>query len=139
MRLVIDLKEILASKIKKLEMQISDVKYERDHSATPMESASDKSRQLAEQLMDALSDEKSKLVILSRRPNISKPVIIYTLDTPLGERDFAIVPDGLGGSSSAGTSLLSEKAPLAQQLKDKKIGDTFIFNSQSITINKIYS
>lgn len=134
---MIDLKKILSEKINKLELQISDVKFERDNSATPMESGSDKSRQLAEQLMDALSDEKNKLIFLSRQTSISKAIIIYTLNTPLGERDFAIVPDGLGGISVEGVSLLSERAPLAVQLVSQKEGSEFTFNNQKITVVKI--
>lgn len=134
---MIDLKKILSEKINKLELQISDVKFERDNSATPMESGSDKSRQLAEQLMDALSDEKNKLIFLSRQTCISKAIVIYTLNTPLGERDFAIVPDGLGGISVEGVSLLSERAPLAVQLVSQKEGSEFIFNNQKITVVKI--
>ena len=84
-RIVIDLITLLEEKIKKLDLQIADVKFERDHSATPMESASDKSRQLAEQLMDALSDEKKVLLLLKRNSKKITDITIYSVDTPLGK------------------------------------------------------
>ena len=134
---MIDLQKVLNEKIQKLDSRIEDVKFERDHSATPMESASDKSRQLAEQLMDALHDERKHLVSLKRKITNLKEISVYHLITPLGERQFAIVPDGLGGGSQNDISLLSDKTPLAKELATHQSGEVFVFNSQEITIKSI--
>jgi hypothetical protein len=131
---VIDLKKILAEKVNKLDLQIADVKFERDNSATPMESASDKSRQLAEQLMDALNDERKKLILLNRKISEFKNNKIFTIKTPLGEREFVLVPEGLGGKTVDGVTLLSEVSPLGKNLIGKKVGDIFEYNNQSFRI-----
>lgn len=134
MHSVIDLLFILEEKIKKLDLQIADVKYERDNSATPMESHSDKSRQLAEQLMDALIDEKKNLISLKRRPDQLGTTQIFSLSTPLGERDFVLVPDGLGGKTVSGVTLISYLSPLGKILKNKKEMEFFVYNGQEFTV-----
>lgn len=137
MHSVIDLLSILEEKIKKLDLQIADVKFERDNSATPMESHSDKSRQLAEQLMDALIDEKKNLVLLKRRSDQLGALKIFSLSTPLGERDFALVPDGLGGKTVSGVTLISSLSPLGKILKTKKEKDVFTYNDQNFIVLKV--
>lgn len=133
---MIDLLPMLEEKIKKIELQISSAKFDRDNAATPMESASDKSRQLAEQLMDALTDEKSNLLFLKKR--IGKITnTIYTLSTAFGEKEYAIVPDGLGGGVASGITLVSSKSPLAQILSSKSNNEKFTFNGQEFTVLRI--
>lgn len=134
---MIDLQKILLDKINKLDLQIASAKFDRDHSATPMESASDKSRQLAEQLMDALLDEKKKIVFLKRNISSNQNITSYSVETPTGERMFTIVHQGLGGSIVDGSTLISQDSPLALRLSHSKIGDLIDLNGQTLKINKI--
>jgi hypothetical protein len=131
---MIDLLKILNQKIDKLDLQILDVKFERDHAATPMESASDKTRQMAEQLMDALGDERKKIILLKRRIKSYRQNPVYSISTPLGERDFILVPEGLGGKTIEGVTLLSDSSPMGLKLVDKQVGDSFEYNNQPFKI-----
>jgi len=130
---VINFSAILDQKLASLEKHLTLAIFARDNSDTPMESHFDKSRQLAEQQIDALNDEKTRLVALKKQ--VSKhPATTYTLSTPLGERYFILVPEGLGGTTNDGTTLLSDQSPLGKILKHSKIGDKITQNGQTMTI-----
>lgn len=132
---MIDLNQVLDAKIALLERQLADAKFTRDHAATPTESHSDKTRQNAEQLMDSLSDAKKRLELLRLSINKLPPYkgtaaanTLITLKTPLGNREFLLVPEGLGGQTIDNVFLLSEKSPLAKAFLGQKPGFTFSFN-----------
>ena len=130
---VINLSAIIDQKLVSLEKHLQSAIFERDHSATPMESHSDKSRQLAEQQIDALNDEKTRLIALKNK--ISKhPLVIYHLSTSSGERNLALVPEGLGGIAVDGITLVSDISPLGDILKRSKAGDKITFNGQIMTV-----
>lgn len=125
---MIDLAQIINQKISFLQQQIKDTEKARDEAATPMESHSDQTRQNAEQLIYALKDEVKRQKTLLEKTTQFK-VIIYTVRSPLGLKDYAVVPDGLGGQTINSVYLLAETAPLAKNLIGKKPGHTFTLNS----------
>jgi len=130
---MINLSDILAQKIASLERHLQSAIFERDHSATPMESHHDKSRQHAEQLIDSLNDEKNKLQILKRKIKNIQPTL-FTLSTPVGDKQFALVPKGLGGEKMGDITLVSEDSPLGEKLIRSKAGEEIILNERSFTI-----
>ena len=130
---MINISAVLNQKLATLEKHLQSAIFERDHSATPMESHSDKSRQLAEQQIDALCDEKNKLIALKNK--ISKhPLVIYHLSTPSGERSLALVPEGLGGIIVDETTLVSDQSPLGDFLRHSKAGDKTTINGQIMIV-----
>ncbi|HLE49797.1 MAG TPA: hypothetical protein VI791_01475 [Patescibacteria group bacterium] len=142
---MIDLHFVLQEKNDLLDRQLAEAKFTRDHAATPTESHSDKTRQNAEQLMDSLSDAKKKLHLLeaelAKMPpfaGVATVNTLITLRTPLGTKNFLLVPEGLGGQSVSGVFLLSVESPLAKSFLNQKIGFTFTFNGgayQIISLN----
>jgi len=138
---MVNLHQVLNDKINLLDRQIAEAKFTRDHAATPTESASDKTRQNAEQLMDSLGDAKRKITTLQRDldkiPSFNNSALtntVVTLRTPLGNRVFLLVPEGLGGLSHGETFLLSINSPLAKLFLGQKVGFTFNFNGGSYQI-----
>lgn len=138
---MIDLHQVLKEKNDLLDRQLVEAKFTRDHAATPTESHSDKTRQNAEQLMDSLNDAKKKLRLLemelAKMPSFKDLATVNTLitmRTPLGNKNFLLVPEGLGGQTIGDTFLLSEKTPLAQMFLGKKVGHTFTFNGGACQI-----
>ncbi len=132
---MIDLRQILQDKRDLLDRQLAEAKFTRDHAATPSESGSDKTRQNAEQLMDSLNDAKKKLrlleIELTKLPsfaNLAAANTLVTLRTPLGVKNFLLVPEGFGGQTIGDTFLLSVSSTLAQSFLNKKVGYTFSFN-----------
>lgn len=142
---MIDLHQVLQEKLEFLDRQLAEAKFTRDHAATPTESHSDKTRQNAEQLMDSLSDTKKKLELLrfslAKLPpfkSVAATNTLVTLRTPLGTKNFLLVPEGLGGQTIGDTFLLSVSSPLAKSFLNKKVGYTFTFNGgeyQTIFLN----
>ena len=124
---MIDLTQIVNQKILFLQQQIKDTEKARDEAATPMESHSDKTRQNAEQLIYALKDEVKKQMNLLDKVFGFK-VITYSVRGPLGLKDYATVPDGLGGQTINNVYLLAQSTQLAKNLLDKKPGHTFTLN-----------
>ena len=138
---MIDLPQVLKEKIDLLDRQLVEAKFTRDHAATPTESHSDKTRQNAEQLMDSLSDAKKRLEVLrltlSKLPplkGLATTNTLVTLRTPLGKKDFLLVPEGLGGQTINDTFLLSVESPLAKSFLNQEVGHTFTFNGGSYQI-----
>ena len=138
---MIDLRQILQDKRDLLDRQLAEAKFTRDHAATPTESHSDKTRQNAEQLMDTLSDAKKKLrtleIELHKLPSFSNTATtntLVTLRTPLGIKNFLLVPDGFGGQTTGDTFLLSVSSALAQSFLNQKVGYTFSFNGGAYQI-----
>lgn len=132
---MIDLHQVLQDKRDLIDRQLAEAKFTRDHAATPTESASDKTRQNAEQFMDSLSDAKKKLKLLdlslNKLPsfnNLAALNTLATLRTPLGNKEFLLVPEGLGGQNIDGVFLLSVESPLAKSFLNQKQGYTFTFN-----------
>jgi|CXWL01.1.fsa_nt_gi hypothetical protein len=138
---MIDLNQVLQEKIALLDRQLASAKFTRDHAATPTESGSDKTRQNAEQLMDSLGDAKKKLKLLELALNklppfnhLATPNTLVTLRTPLGNKEFLLVPEGLGGRSIGSVFLLSVESPLAKSFLNQKVGYTFSFNGGAYQI-----
>ncbi len=132
---MIDLRQILQDKRDLLDRQLAEAKFTRDHAATPTESHSDKTRQNAEQLMDTLSDAKKKLKLLETElhkllpfSNTAAANTLVTLRTPLGAKNFLLVPEGFGGQTIGDTFLLSISSALARAFLNQKAGYTFSFN-----------
>lgn len=142
---MIDLKQILQGKLDLLDRQLAGAKFTRDHAATPTESASDKTRQNAEQMMDSLGDAKKKLKLLglslNKFPpfnNLASANTLATLRTPLGNKEFLLVPEGFGGQSIGSVFLLSIESPLAKSFRGQKVGYTFTFNGRGYQIIFLY-
>lgn len=138
---MIDLNQVLAEKLSPLDRQNAEAKFTRDHAATPTESGSDKTRQNAEQLMDSLNDAKKKLRLLGMELSQMPPFkdlatvnTLVTLRTPLGSKNFLLVPEGLGGQTIGDAFLLSVSSPLAKSFINKKVGYTFTFNEGAYQI-----
>jgi len=138
---MIDLRQILQDKRDLLDRQLAEAKFTRDHAATPSESGSDKTRQNAEQLMDSLNDAKKKLkaleLELNKLPSFSNTATtntLVTLRTPLGVKNFLLVPDGFGGQTIGDIFLLSIATPLAKTFLNQKVGYTFSFNGGAYEI-----
>lgn len=132
---MIDLHQVLQEKLDLLDRQLAEARFTRDHAATPTESGSDKTRQNAEQLMDSLGDAKKKLKLLglslNKLPpfnNLAATNTLVTLRTPPGNKEFLLVPEGLGGQSVGSVFLLSVESPLARSFRGQKVGYTFTFN-----------
>lgn len=133
--MAIDLPRILTEKIALLDRRLAEAKLTRDSAATPTESASDKTRQNAEQLMDSLSDAKKRLELQKKSLKHLPPFTglaalnsLVTLKTPLGNREYFLVPEGLGGQTIDDIFLLSVESPLAKSFLNQKPGYAFIFN-----------
>ena len=133
---MINLSDILDQKIAFLEKHLQSAIFERDHSATPMESHSDKSRQIAEQMIDSLNDEKKRLLSLKREIKNVLPVL-FTLSTPVGDKQFSLVPKGLGGERTGDITLVSQDSPLGQKLTGSKVGDDIDLNGSTFRILNI--
>lgn len=138
---MIDLHQVLQDKRDLLDRQLAEAKFTRDHAATPTESHSDKTRQNAEQLMDSLNDAKKKLkfleIELNKLPPFSNTAAantLVTLRTPLGVKNFLLVPEGFGGQTIGDTFLLSTSSALAQVFLNQKAGYTFTFNGGTYQI-----
>ncbi len=137
---MINLKLVLDRRVAILDQGISQAQYERDHAATPTESHSDQTRQVADQLVASLETEKRILLQqvknLSRVPPIDvigqNTIVTFTSDNV--EKRVLLVPDGLGGETVDGVLLLSVSTPLGQALLGKKVFDRFDFLGTSICI-----
>lgn len=134
---MIDLSNILNDKIEAVEVSIKRAAFERDNSATPMESQHDQTRQVANQLYNCLVDEKRSLQLLTRRLCDYHSIYhLKNLEKGVQFR-FFIVPDGLGGKTVEGVTLISDKTPLSQIIIDKKEGYQYELNGQNFRIEKI--
>lgn len=130
---MIDLSQIISQKISFLLDQVRTTEYMRDTAQTPTESHSDQTRQNAEQLIYGLKDEiKCQRQILTKLNQFT--LVIYSLRTSSGLKDFLIVPDGVGGQSIDGAYLLAESTPLARLIIGQKIGHNFVFNQSNYEI-----
>ncbi len=135
--IMIDLKQKIRKEIEVIEKRIKFAAIERDESATPMESAHDQTRQIANQLYNSLLEEKKKLMeIMAGIANYQTIIQIRNLSTDTVQR-YLVVPNGLGGTQEEGVVLLSEKTPLAKNLIGRKVGAEFELNGQRLKIEKI--
>ncbi|MFZ3069133.1 MAG: hypothetical protein WA052_02335 [Microgenomates group bacterium] len=134
---MIDLSSILNEKIESVENSIKHVAFERDNSATPMESQHDQTRQVANQLYNSLLEEKRSIQQLKRR--IGEFQTIYDLlNLSNGTRyRFFIVPDGLGGITIDGITLISEDTPLSKIIIGKEVGFEYELNGHKFKIEKV--
>jgi len=131
---MIDLLGILNEKIEATEVGVKRAAFERDNSATPMESQHDQTRQVANQLYNCLVDEKRSLQSLKRRLD-DFHTIYYLRNLGSGAQfRFFIVPDGLGGKTVAGITLISDNTPLSKIIIGKKAGFQYELNDQNFII-----
>lgn len=91
--------------------------------------------------MDSLNDAKKKLLLLEKGLSKFPPFkglaivnTVVTLRTPLGTKNFLLVPEGLGGQTISDTFLLSTSSALAQSFLGQKVGYTFSFNGGAYQI-----
>lgn len=134
---MVDLEKILKDRINKIEIQIQKTAKERDESATPMESASDQSRQIANQLFNSLLEEKKEFELFL--PKIKKFRNIYKVEK-VGSNvsmNYLIVPDGLGGQMYEEVLLVGETSPIGMILSTKKGGEEFRFNSTNYVVVEV--
>ncbi len=136
---MVSLQTILDERLVALDGQIAIAEFERDHSATPMESHHDKSRQLAEQLIDALRIEKNEVVSLSNIIHNPKYQLVYLLSTPLREKSIMVVPNGLGGRTFDNITLVSDTSPLGQILANQAEGNSFELNGSEYILKSVHS
>jgi len=134
---MIDLSAILNEKIESVERSIKKAAFDRDNSATPMESQHDQSRQIANQLYNSLLDEKRGIQQLKKR--IGEFQTIYDLLNMVNgtKYRFFIVPDGLGGINVDGITLISEKTPISKIIMGKETGFEYELNGQKFKIEKV--
>ncbi|KKS94887.1 MAG: hypothetical protein UW68_C0005G0023 [Candidatus Collierbacteria bacterium GW2011_GWB1_44_6] len=134
---MIDLKQKINTDLKAIEKRIRETATERDESATPMESAHDQTRQIANQLYNSLLDERKKLRDLNA--GLEKYNQIFSVQNLSEEtvKKYFIVPNGLGGAMVDDVILLSEKTPLAKMLGGAPRGKVFELNGQKFRIEKI--
>jgi hypothetical protein len=141
---MINLQEILEQKLVTLQKQLKSIQQERNSAATPIESRSDQTRSLAEQLHSSLQRQYNTLEHLG--PQLLKiPLTLHraslnTLVTLVSDKTiqcYLLVPDGLGGDRVGKTILLSIASPLAQQFLNQSVGFKFTFNSVSYVIDSI--
>jgi hypothetical protein len=134
---MIDLVGILNEKIESVEKNIKQAAFERDNSATPMESQHDQSRQIANQLYNSLLEERKILQLL--RKQVGNFHAIYSLENlnSGAQYKFFIVPDGLGGKTVDGVTLISEKTPLSKIIIGKDAGYEYELSEQKFKITKI--
>jgi len=129
----INLHKILQTRIKNLDKQIKEEIITRDSAPTPMQSGSDKTRQVAEQMIDSLLQEKKNLLnfkrILDNLPKFNNQASLNTivsLKSIVEKKTFLLVPEGLGGVIVNGIFLLSINSPLAKKILNQKTGFSFI-------------
>src|SRR3989339_1089590 len=130
---MINLNQVLKQKHEALDKQIASAKFDRDNAATPSESHSDKTRQLAEQLMLSLMEEKGKLSFLEKTlssfPVFNQTAQVNTIVTishsQTENKQYLLVPDGLGGVAIDGITLLSISSPLGKQIQKQSVGYKF--------------
>jgi len=141
---MINLVKIVKQQISDLKRHLSQVKHERDTAATPMESHSDQTRQVTDQLFHSLQDKlanfESLLSSLNKLPPFNSTAqtnTMVTLDTSSGQQKFLLVPEGLGGIKIDNTTLLSTNSTLATQFLNKKLRFQFDFNNQKYKIISI--
>jgi hypothetical protein len=141
---MINLQEILEQKLQFLQKQLKSIEEERNTAATPIESRSDQTRSLAEQLHSSLQRQFHSLKLLksqlSSKSKFNNQADIYTLVTLKSDQIYQthlLVPEGLGGDRIGQTILLSITSPLAQQFLHQTIGFQFTFNSIHYTIDSI--
>ena len=141
----INLEKIIQDRLSSLDRQIKEEIITRDLAPTPMQSGSDKTRQVAEQMIDSLHQEKKNLLnlkkSLSRFPKFNKTATLNSLVTlkshQAGEKTYLLVPEGLGGSTVNSVFLLSINSLLAQKFLNQKTGFQFNFNDISYQITSI--
>ena len=118
----LDLQAVLNSQKTKLLMAIKEAKKARSEAPTATESYSDQSRYEADKLVHAFEDDLSKLEALSTEISIHKPTL-YHLKNDQAEKQFLLVPEGLGGQMIGSIQTISGSSPIGQKLTSTKIGD----------------
>jgi hypothetical protein len=140
----VSLDKVLEQKLSSLDRQIKEEIIARDSAPTPMQSGSDKTRQVAEQMIDSLHQERKSL--LSLKNILKKPLVferkaslntLVTLNSSVGEKTYLLVPEGLGGHTINDIFLLSVKSPLAKAFLNKKESFMFGFHQTSYQILSI--
>jgi len=132
------IKEIFEKKRKCLSKALKAAREARDTAPGAMESHSDTTRSQNEKLLAALEARLKNLEDLDQKITTGsfQPRFFEVLFN--GEnKKLVIVPEGLGGEEVNGMRLLSETSPLGIVLKEKKLGDKFEFNGQTIEILKV--
>lgn len=133
---MIDLPRLVENRISVIDGQIKEAKNVRDTAATPTESGSDKTRQIAEYLVDSLIGERDKLVALKNKiaghsqfDSRATLNTIVTLKSSGSEVIYLLVLDGLGGFRVDNIFLLSVDSPLANAFLNQRTGYRFSFNN----------
>lgn len=134
---MIDLNSKINKDLAAIDRQIKQAATERDESATPMESHSDQTRQIANQLYNSLLEEKQKLLEL--KSVIAKYNLVWHIQnlSDKATRKYFVVPNGFGGTMLEDVMLLSEKTPLAKKISGMKVGYEFDLNGQMFRIEKV--
>lgn len=141
---MVDLDQVIATRLLTLKRGIDGAKSERDNAPSAMESHSDQTRSVAEQLHASLEREYrscaklkgivKRLPIFHNQADLNTIVTVSTLGV---SREYLLVPEGLGGIKVGTTFLLSEKSPLAQALIGHSSGYKFIYSDQSFVLNSV--
>ena len=140
----IELKKILKTNIDRIDKQIKEEIITRNSAPTPIQSGSDKTRQVAEQMIDSLHQEKKDLLVIKKTlvnlPKFNQNASVNTLVTLHSygkEKIFLLVPEGMGGVSVDEVFLLSIKSPLVKKFIGKNLGFKFNFNNSPYKIVSI--
>lgn len=138
---MIDLHQIIDQKIISLQSSMARTKHERDTSATYRDTNHDQSRSIAERFLGSLEVEYRKLEALKKQllnlPSFHHQADINTLITimtPSGNKDYLLVPDGLGGIKAGSIVLLSVSTPLASCFVGHSSGFKFSFNGETYVL-----
>lgn len=130
MKIMVDLKKVLAEEIEGVDKWIKQSATERDEASTPTESTHDQTRQIANQLFNSLLDERLRLQKLSNI--VAKYKEILVMETSAGKKQkFMIVPDGLGGKKVDEVVLVGEGSNLGQKIASLKVGESTDLNGNT--------
>jgi hypothetical protein len=142
--MAINLNNIIDKQIKILKAHITETKRERDNAATAMESHSDQTRQIKDQLFHALEEKLQNLLKIKKSltnkhtfSNKAELNTLVTLQSSSGISKYLLVPEGLGGLKEEDVFLLSISSPFAQNILHQKINYKFNFNQIDYLITDI--
>lgn len=142
----INLDKLVQNHLHRIDRQIKGEIITRNSSPTPIQSSSDKTRQVAEQMIDSLYQERNKIIAIKKKltnlPKFNQTASLntfVTLQSKEEKKTFLLVPEGVGGISVDEVFLLSSKSPLVQNFLGKTLGFKFTFNNSAYEIVSIQS
>lgn len=125
-----DLQQILNVQKQKLLLAIKSAKETRDNAPTAAESHHDQTRIQADKLVHALEEDLVKLDQLTNEAKNHQPRL-YNLRNDSEEKQFLVVPEGMGGQVIDNIQTISATSPIGQKLVSAKTGDQIMIANTS--------